>query len=201
MRAQPVVNRVVLALIGVVLLGGGSLALAGGLDLYRRWNLPRPTRWLPTGPRDALGFRARHSGFTTWPWAWPVTLTALTLVVLLGLVWLLRQLPSSGPRRALVGGPAATGPVWVRGTAVTQVIRDQTLAVPGVQHARVHLTGPSTHPRLHLTVALIPTACPREVLAALQSGPIHHAQLSTGWTHLPVEIRLSIASHRARRTR
>jgi len=201
MRTQPAVNRVVLALIGVVLLGAGSLALAGGLDLYRHWNLPRPTRWVPTGPHDALGSATRHSGFTTWPWAWPVTLTALTLVVLLGLVWLLRQLPSSQPRRAPLGGSAATGAVRVSGTALARAIRDQTLAVSGVQHARVRLIGPGTHPRLHLTVALMSASCPREVLADLQSGPIHHAQVSTGWAHLPIEVRLSTVSHRARRAR
>jgi hypothetical protein len=199
MRAQPVVNRTLLASIGVVLLGAGSLALAGALDLYRRWDLPRPAQWIPTDPHEALGSAARHTGFTTWPWAWPVTVTALTLVLLLGLIWLLRQLPGATPRNVPLGGSAPRGGIAVHGSALARAIRDQILAVPGVQHVRVRLTGPGTRPRLHLTVVLTETARPREVLHALQAGPVNHARASTYWAHLPVEIQFSTASRRSRR--
>ncbi|MET3982819.1 alkaline shock response membrane anchor protein AmaP [Streptomyces sp. PvR034] len=200
MRAQPAVNRVLLALIGATLLGAGSLVLAGGLDLYRRWDLPRPPRWVPTGPHEALRSTARD-GITTWPWARPVTVTVLTLLVLFGLAWLLRQLPGTTPRNASVGGPAPRGPITLRGSALTQAVREQALAVPGVQHAHVRLTGSDTAPRLALRVAMTPTGNLREVRNTLRTVPIQHARSSTGWPHLPIEIRLAIVPHKARRAR
>ncbi|MEU3838165.1 hypothetical protein [Streptomyces microflavus] len=199
MRAQPVANRALLASIGAILLGTGSLALAAGLDLYRRWDLPQPSRWIPTSPREALRPIARD-GFVTWPWALPVTVSVLTLLVLFGLAWLLRQLPGAMPRNAPVGGPAHRVPITVRGSALAQAVRDQILSVPGVEHAHARLDSPGTSPRLNLTVTLTPTGNLREVLNTLQTGPIQHARTSTGWPHLPVEIRVAIASHKARRT-
>ena len=201
MRAQPAINRALLASIGTVLLGAGLLALAGALDLYRRWDLPRPTRWLPTTPHDALDRAVRPGGFSTWPWAWPVTLTALTLVSLLALVWLLRQLPSATTRKTPLGGTVLRGRIVIRGSALTQAIREEILDVSGVQRARVHLAGPGSHPSLVITVALDATGSPREVLHAIQSGPIAHARTATDWTHLPVDIRFSISPHRAQRIR
>ncbi|MCY0916952.1 alkaline shock response membrane anchor protein AmaP [Streptomyces sp. H27-G5] len=200
MRAQPAVNRALLALIGAILLGTGSLALAGGLDLYRRWDLPQPPRWIPTSPREAALRSTARDGITTWPWAWPVSVTLLTLLVLFGLAWLLRQLPGAMPRNAPVGGPAQRGPVTVHGSALAQAVRDQILAVPGVQHAHVRLIGPGAGPRLELKVTLTPTGNPRAVLNNLQAGAVQSARDSTGWSHLPVEIRFAIASHKARRT-
>ena len=200
MRAQSAVNRALLASIGTVLFGAGLLALAGALDLYRRWDLPRPTRWLPTTPHDALDRAVRHGGFSTWAWAWPVTLTALTLVSLLALVWLLRQLPSATTRKTPLGGTVLRGRIMMRGTALAQAIQEEILDVSGVQRARVRVAGSDSHPSLYITVALDATGSPREVLHALQSGPIDHARMATGWTHLPVDIRFSNSPHRARRT-
>ncbi|MCX4776581.1 alkaline shock response membrane anchor protein AmaP [Streptomyces sp. NBC_01264] len=195
---QPVVNRALLASIGATLLGAGCLALAAGLDLYRRWDLPRPPQWIPTSPGEALRSAARD-GVAAWPGSLPVTLAVLALVVLFGLVWLLRQLPGFMPRNAPVGGPAQRGSITVRGSALARAVREQALAVPGVHQAHVRLNGGGTSPRMDLTVIMTPTGNLREVLNILQAGPIQDARTSTDWPHLPVEVRLFIASHKGRR--
>ncbi|MGW2024460.1 hypothetical protein [Streptomyces decoyicus] len=45
MREPTKTNRALLALLGLVLLGGGLLVPAGGADIYRRLNLSPPTGW------------------------------------------------------------------------------------------------------------------------------------------------------------
>ncbi|MBB0245732.1 alkaline shock response membrane anchor protein AmaP, partial [Streptomyces alkaliphilus] len=49
-----IVNRVLLALIGVLLVGAGAAVVAAALDLPARWGMSPPDGWSPRAPDDVL---------------------------------------------------------------------------------------------------------------------------------------------------
>ncbi|MFD8735964.1 alkaline shock response membrane anchor protein AmaP [Streptomyces sp. NPDC059618] len=200
MRPLPVLNRSLLALAGVVLLGGGLLILFAGLDIYRRHDLVPPAGWPLTAPHDVLldsADRARWSS-QGW-WWWPVVIALLALVVLLALWWLLAQLRRRHPGALSVGGTPPQEGVELRDQALSAAIGADAGALPGVEEASVRITGTSAHPRTRVTIGLTPQGEPGAVLEALRAGPLRTASRSTGSPPGPTEVRLRVAHHKAHR--
>ncbi|MDX3238130.1 alkaline shock response membrane anchor protein AmaP [Streptomyces sp. ME03-5709C] len=187
MRA--VVNRVVLALIGLVLVLLGAVALCSVTGLLRR-----PY----TGRDDVLlseGDRARYGGTAWW---WPVVIGVLTLIVLCALWWLLAQVRDRGPRRLAVDADD-DGAALLRGRALEEVIAADAEQLHGVDHATTALMGTPAAPRVRLQLALSPDAVPGDVLAGLDSAVLDRARVSAGLPALPAEVRLRAVGHRAAR--
>ncbi|MEU6345566.1 alkaline shock response membrane anchor protein AmaP [Streptomyces sp. NPDC046977] len=183
------VNRVLLALVGLALLLGGAFVLCAGTGL-----LDRP--W--TGPRDVLlapGDRTRYTGASWW---WPAVLTALALIVLGALWWLLAQPRERRLRRFTVDADDGGGTV-LRGRALEEVIAADAAELPGVDHAAATLAGTPTAPTARLLLALAPHAVPGTVLAELDGAVLRRACTSAGLPALPAEARLRAVSHRATR--
>lgn len=183
------VNRVLLALAGLVLLLAGVTVLGAGAGL-----LDRP--W--TGPHDVLlaaGDRARYAGTSWW---WPVVLTALSLIVLAALWWLLAQPRERRLRRLAVDADDEGGAV-LRGRALEEVIAADAAELPGVDHAVATIAGTPTAPTARLLLALAPHAVPGAVLAELDGAVLRRARTSAGLPALPAEARLRAVSHRATR--
>jgi hypothetical protein len=200
MTPRTVVNRSLLALVGLVLLGGGLLILYAGLDIYRRHDLVPPVGWPLTTPGDVLlgsADRARWSG-QGW-WWWPAVIAALALVVLLALWWLLAQLRQRHPGALPVGGTPPQEGVELRDRALSDAITAEAGALPGVEHATVHITGRPAHPRSRVTLALTPRGAPGAALDALCEGPLRTASRSTGSPHMRTEVRLQVAHHKPHR--
>ncbi|MFD0394068.1 DUF6286 domain-containing protein [Streptomyces nogalater] len=105
MTQRSALNRSLLGLAGLVLLGGGLLILSAGLDLYRRRDLVPPDGWPLTAPADVLLGSADRTRWSSqgW-WWWPAVIAALALVALLALWWLLAQLRRHRPGSLAVGG-------------------------------------------------------------------------------------------------
>lgn len=103
MKRKSAVNRILLALTGIVLLGGGLLMLAGSFDLYRSWRMTPPRGWPLTDPRAVLLTRPDQTRWTDEGWWWPTVIAVLAIVVLLALWWLLAQLRRTHPGRIPVG--------------------------------------------------------------------------------------------------
>ncbi|WP_405719774.1 alkaline shock response membrane anchor protein AmaP [Streptomyces sp. NBC_01537] len=195
MKPRTAVNRILLALAGVVLLGGGLLVLAGGLDIYRRWNLTPPADWPLSAPHDVLLSRADRTRWTDESWWWPTVIAALALVVLLSLWWLLAQRHQRRPGRLPVGGTPPQDGVELRDQALNAALAADAGQLPGVHRAKARLTGRPTGPQARLTLLLTPDSAPTAVLDALRRGPLEHARESAGWEDLPAEVRLRVAGH------
>ncbi|WP_431683309.1 alkaline shock response membrane anchor protein AmaP [Kitasatospora sp. KL5] len=197
MNSHSVLNRTLLAVAGLVMLGGGLLVLVGALDLYRRWSLDPPADWPLTGPHDTLLPVQDRTRWTDEAWWWPTVIAALTILTALALWWLLAQLRHRHPGRLPVGNPPCDG-VELHDAALNDALAADAARLPGVHKAQAHLTGHAHHPHATLDLTLDPDARPRDILPALEST-LHRARRSTGWEQLPTRATLRVASHRPHR--
>ncbi|MEU9380146.1 alkaline shock response membrane anchor protein AmaP [Streptomyces sp. NPDC048279] len=196
MTPRSALNRTLLALAGLALLGGGLLILFAGLDLYQRHDLAPPAGWPLTRPADVLlgsADRARWSG-QGW-WWWPAVIAALVLTALLALWWLLTQLGRRRPGSLTVGRPAPQEGVELRDHALSEAIANEAGALPGVGHAAVLITGRQGRPRTHIKLTLTPEGAPGATLGALCEGPLSTARRSTGVSDMAAEVRLQVSRH------
>ncbi|MBT2420777.1 alkaline shock response membrane anchor protein AmaP [Streptomyces sp. ISL-22] len=200
MTPRPVLNRILLALTGLVMLGGGLLIMAAGLDLYRRHDLAPPAGWPLTTPDDILLSSADRARWSSqgW-WWWPAVIATLALITLLALWWLLAQLRRRHPGAMPVGGTPPQEGVELRDRALSDAIATEARALPDVQQADVRITGRPAHPRTHITLTLAPQGTPDAVLNALCEGPLGTAHQSTGSPRMPTEARLRVARHKPHR--
>lgn len=200
MTPRSALNRTLLALVGLVLLGGGLLILFAGLDLYRRHDLAPPAGWPLTTPADVLlgsADRARWSS-QGW-WWWPAVIAALVVAALLALGWLLAQLSRRRPGSLPVGGTPPQEGVELRDRALSEAIANEAGALPGVGHAAVLITGRPSRHRTRIELTLTPEGTPGATLGALCEGPLRTARRSTGLADMPTEVRLQVARHKPHR--
>ncbi|MFF4354712.1 alkaline shock response membrane anchor protein AmaP [Streptomyces sp. NPDC001530] len=200
MTPRPVLNRSLLALAGLVLLGGGLLILFAGLDIYQRYDLVPPVGWPLTTPDDVLLSSADRARWSSqgW-WWWPAVIAALALVALLALWWLLAQLRRRRPGALPVGGTPPQEGVELRDLALSDAIATEADALPGIENAAVHIASRPAHPRTHVRLTLTPQAAPGAALDALCEGPLRTASRSTGSPPMPTEARLQVARHKPHR--
>ncbi|MFG2984549.1 alkaline shock response membrane anchor protein AmaP [Streptomyces sp. NPDC048258] len=180
-----VVNRILLALAGLVLLAAGTAVLTAS--------------W-PLGGRHAplLTDEARRRYWHAEGWWWWAVLAGLALCVLLALWWLLSQLRRSRLRAVVVDtGDGAFA--LLRGHALEEAVAAEAGALEGVARCRVALRGRRGSPALRVALELEPHAVPADALAALAGPVLTHARTSAGLAGLPTEARLKVASHRAQR--
>ncbi|MEU9237222.1 alkaline shock response membrane anchor protein AmaP [Streptomyces subrutilus] len=192
------VNRTLLAVLGIVLLGGGLLILAGGFDLYRRWRMTPPDGWPLTAPEDALLTDADRTRWTGQGWWWPAVIAFLAVVVLLALWWLLAQLRRSHPGPLSVGGTDEVEGVELREGALSEAVAADARQLSGVRQARARMTGSSRRPEVDLDLTLMTSSDPGPVLQALYDGPLERARQSTG-RDLTARAHLGATKHKARR--
>jgi hypothetical protein len=186
------VNRVLIALVGLLLLLGGGAVLAAGFDA------PVPSWWPWSGRSDVLLSTTDRRAWRDHSWWWPAAIAALGLLVLLALWWLLAQFRRARLAEVLVDtgdGEAAV----LRGRALQNVLEADAAAQDGVARAKVALTGRRTAPRTRIALLLEPHASPDEALAGLGSRALEPARRSAGLSALPAEARLRAVRHRARR--
>ncbi|MFJ4523702.1 alkaline shock response membrane anchor protein AmaP [Streptomyces sp. NPDC088810] len=200
MTPRSVPNRSLLALAGLVLLGGGLLILFAGFDLYRRHDLVPPAGWPLITPADVLlgsADRARWSS-QGW-WWWPAVIAALVLAAALALWWLLAQLGRRRPGSLPVGGTPPQEGVELRDSALSDAIATEAGALPGVDRATVRITGRPARHRTRVRLTLTPEGTPGATLGALCEGPLRTARRSTGLPETPTEVRLNVTRHKPHR--
>ncbi|MFJ3205640.1 alkaline shock response membrane anchor protein AmaP [Streptomyces sp. NPDC086989] len=198
MKRQSTVNRILLAAVGIILLGTGLLILAGGFDLYRRWGMTPPGGWPLTTPADVLLSDADRTHWSGEGWWWPAIIAALVIVVLLALWWLLAQRRRPHPGPMPVGETTAVDGVALSEGALSDAVAADARRVPGVGQARVRMTGQSGHPEADLNITLTPDTEPGTVLQELHDGPLERARQSTG-RDLTARAHLRASPHKARR--
>ncbi|MDI3404917.1 alkaline shock response membrane anchor protein AmaP [Streptomyces cavernicola] len=186
------VNRILLALVGLVLLLLGGTVLATGLGA------PMPSWWVYDGRDDVLLSDADRARWRDEPWFWPVVIAALAVLVLLALWWLVAQTRRGRLAEVLVDSGDGEGAL-LRGRALEDVLARETEVLDGVEQVGVRLTGRRSTPRARVRMLLAPHAEPAVALRLLTADSLATARTSAGLAHLPAEVRMRAVKHRARR--
>lgn len=186
------VNRVLLALAGLLLVVVGGAVLAVGLGASL------PSWWPWDGKSDVLLSAADRGRRRDEGWWWPTVIAVLAVLVVLGLWWFLAQLRRGRLAEVLVDSGDGEG-AQVRGRALEGVLADEAGQVDGVARARAVLTGRRTAPQARIRLLMEPHAAPAQALHAVAGGALVHARESAGLDELPAEVRLRAVKHRAER--
>jgi hypothetical protein len=197
-RALRNVNRILLAVAGLLLLALGLAVLVGGFDLPRRLGVDFPLGWPWARPEDVLLSDADRTRWRTESWWWPAVLGGLGLVAILLLWWLLAQLRRRRLGEVLVESGEGEGAL-LRGRALANVLEAEAASLPGVDKAAVRLTGRRTSPRASLELRLAAHAEPSAVVDRVRGEALENARTSASLDGLPAEIRLRTVKHRPER--
>lgn len=186
------VNRVLLALAGLVLVVVGGAVLAAGLGASV------PSWWPWDGKTDVLLSTADRQRWRDEGWWWPTVIAVLAVLVILALWWFLAQLRRGRLADVLVDSGDGEG-AQVRGRALEGVLAGEAETLEGVARAQAMLTGRRTAPRARVRLLMEPHAAPLGTLNAVADGALAHARDSAGLDGLPAEVRIRAVKHRAER--
>ena len=161
-------NRTWLTTLGVLLLLVGAAGLL--LSIGRAAPLVRQTGlgWAPPTPERHLFGSTTASAFGQ---SWVVLVTAAVAIIvgLLGLAWLITQIPRSNAAKPFrLHDDARTGLTRVESDVLTDAVEAQVTSLPGVHGASAVIRGSAQRPDLTLKV----TADDRTDIAALL-GRLH----------------------------
>ncbi|GAB2576232.1 alkaline shock response membrane anchor protein AmaP [Microlunatus antarcticus] len=188
-------NRTWLTILGVLLLLAGAalllLSIGQAAALTRRTGLG----WTPPGPDRHLFGDATASAFGQ-SWVVVVTVVVAVVVALLGLAWLLAQIPRANKAKPFrLHDDARTGLTRVESDVLTDAVEAQLKTLPGVSSASAVLRGSAERPDLTLKV----TADDRTDIGSLL-GRIHDQvaadlgdALDTRLARLGVQVEVSAA--------
>ncbi|MET9339534.1 hypothetical protein [Nonomuraea sp. NPDC003804] len=176
-------NRTGLAVLGLLFVVGGGLALARGLRVL-------PQDWAPAAEplvgRPVIDFFARYS-----PWIWWALAVLAVIVALVGMRWLVAQgrTDTLGEIRVDSG---TEGETTVAAQAVAKAASTELCALPSVQAARATLAGDRDRPRLRLRVTAddrVPISVLRHQLATVT---VPHVMQALATDLLPAVARVDL---------
>jgi hypothetical protein len=183
-------NRALLALLGLMLLAGGTAGLLAGTealgdDLDRRHLLDNPV--------------ARFIGDNS-AWFWPVTALAAAVLALLAMRWLIAVL-SPAPRAAdiAIGADRSAGRTSLRSGALSDVLATELETYRGVHAARVKVSGTPNDPSLDVTVRATEDADLARLRHRIEAEALTHARHALDTPGLPVRLDLTTTDHRSSR--
>lgn len=174
--------RTAAAVLGVLLLAGGTLAVLLSTGLLGEGRAARPVL-------DPLVVDALRAQPTL---ARGIAIAAGVLLAVLGLLAAVRAVrPERRPDLAVDVDPDTD--VVVAAGAVAEAVSGQAGALPGVARATARLVGRPAAPALRLTVRVTEDAEVREVLRRLDTEVLATARSALGLATLPVAVRLEPA--------
>jgi len=197
MRADRV-NRVLLAFIGLVLLGLGiaGLLAAGGV-----FGTTFQHRRLFDNPFSRY-FSDNGS------WLWPTIAAAAFVIMLLSLIWLLRILIGTD-RAGDITVPTLTheasdthvgGRTRLRPGALTQALSQEIETYHGVSTARVRVLGDPLEPTLAIDVTTSRRADVAYLVQRIEREALTHARQALEKPHLPVRLDITVTDKGAARS-
>lgn len=184
--ALRLVNRILLALVGLLLFAGGGAAIAAGLGVFGAARARRPVL---SGPTPA--------SWEASDWWWPGLVAGLSAMFVIGLGWLVGQLGRGRRRVVGVAEYGSSGETVVRSRAVADVLSGALEELPGVDRAEVRLAGRRVAPGVRVALTLTASAHPGELARQASSGPVAELRRSLARPDLPVEIVLRPRSREA----
>jgi hypothetical protein len=169
MRQTPArLNRAWLTILGLVLLLAGLAAVVIGTGLLTPLAQALGLGLSSPAPADSVVGASAASAFAL---TWVVAITALAaiIVALLGLAWLVAQIPRTNAAKPFrLHDDARTGLTRADPSVLTDAVETQVKLLPGVHHASAVLRGTAAHPDLTLRVTVSDRTDLPRLLATLQ---------------------------------
>ncbi|MFB8352321.1 hypothetical protein [Streptomyces niveus] len=196
-RPRNAVDRTLLALIGAGLIGAGAWVLTGHGTVREHlpgfWPAAATVR-----PDAALADRALLSRLRDHGWWTPAVIAALAVAFVLCVWWLLAQFRTGQPRTLHLPRPG----LGLRTRALTAAMEERTERIPGVDRARVSLSGRPRRLRAAFSVRLAPDAVPADVVRRIGTGPVADARTSgEGAARVEAVVRLRAPARAPARSR
>lgn len=167
-QAAARLNRAWLTVIGIVLLSAGLLVVSIGTGLLAPAASMVGLRSAQPVPSNRLFGAATTSAFAL---TWVAVLTAVAglVLALLGLAWLIAQIPRSNEAKPFrLHDDAETGLTRCAPSVLTAAIEAQVKTLPGVQDASAVLRGTAQQPELTMKVTASDKTDLPQLLATLQ---------------------------------
>ncbi|WDT88499.1 hypothetical protein H0E86_19590 [Streptomyces sp. SCSIO-PteL053] len=170
MTSRIAVNRTLIAVTGIALLGTGLWLLGATRTVAD--HLPA---WWPAPPADAVLLdREGPASLRGTGWWAPAVMAAGTVFTLLCLAWAVSRTPVRGPRPT---GPLSTTRAELGLTALEDAVCDDARRIEGVARARCRIALRRTSAHLALRVWTLPGYAAKDVLDGLGtvSTAVEHA--------------------------
>ncbi|WP_329241692.1 hypothetical protein OG223_02605 [Streptomyces sp. NBC_01478] len=190
-RLRTVLNRTVLALVGLLL-----LAIAGHVLTLAPWAPHLPAPWHRPGPHAVLLNADRLPGLRTHGWWTPTVLAGSIATTAMFALWCARQLRSGARPTVPLSAPDSA----LRTRALEDAVTHQAVAIAGVAGCRTRLLRRRNHLQVRMHVWLHPDTTPAGVLPALTILADRTESALAPHT-VRTQVRLSARSHRGRRIR
>jgi hypothetical protein len=183
-------NRVVLALLGLLLLASGTLGVLAGTEVLGR-GLDR--RLLLDNP--VAGFIGDNG-----VWFWPAAAMAAALLALLALRWLIAVLsPAPHIEDIAIRGDRSAGRTSLRSGALGEALTTELETYRGVHAAYVRVSGTPTDPSLDIAVRTTENADLAQLRHRIDTEALTHARQALDTPQLPIRLDLTTTDHRSRR--
>jgi hypothetical protein len=175
-------NRIVLAVVGLLLLAGAGAGLAAGSGVWGSAAAHRPV--LDPALRDVA---ERHS------WLWAAVAAAGLVVAGLACRRLIAGLHTDRIRVLELESDPRTGTTTIPASALTDAVAAEISGYRGVRRATARAIGSAARPRVVLHVDLADRASIGEVRRRIDDDAIAHLRTALGDDGLPVELELAVA--------
>ncbi|HET9648324.1 MAG TPA: hypothetical protein VFP34_08845 [Microlunatus sp.] len=182
-------NRVWLTVIGIVLTLTGVLTASIGLGLLGR--VVSPSAGITVPETSDRIFGPGTAGLFEQPGAIAAVAVVGLVLGLLGLAWLLSQLPRSNAAKAFrLQDDAVRGLTVCHPDVLTAAVEDDAETLPGVTKAQAVIRGTAGAPELTLKITANDRSDIAQLLLALQSETAGHLAiaLETPLRHLAAQI-------------
>ena len=175
------VSRTGLVIVGLILLLGGGVVLARGLNVS---SSILGGSHAPLATRSQIRYPAQHG------WVWPAAAAAAAVVALLALWWMAAQTSTKTIRRLPVEPDRIHGTTVLRADAATGAITDELESYPGIRSAGAALHGSPLAPGLRLSVTAENRADPATSRTRIETEALAHLRTALELDTIPTVLRI-----------
>ena len=175
------VSRTGLVIVGLILLLGGGVVLARGLNAS---SSILGSSHVPLATPSQIRYPAQHG------WVWPAAAAAAAVVALLALWWMAAQTSTKTIRRLPVEPDRIHGTTVLRADAATGAITDELESYPGIRSAGAALHGSPLAPGLRLSVTAENRADPATSRTRIETEALAHLRTALELDTIPTVLRI-----------
>jgi hypothetical protein len=191
-RARTVLNRTVLALVGLLLLlGGAGLAVTS-----TAWASRLPTWWPQLAPHGVFLDSGDLAALRTHGWWTPTVMAASIAATVLFALWCARQLRDGSRPHVPLSTPGSA----LRTRALEDAVTWQAVAIDGVGACRTRVLTRNRHLDVRMRVWLRPDVTPTAVMPALTALAARTEATMPPYT-LRTHVRFTARAHGSPRVR